>query len=69
MKGPCTLSGHPVEFLWHEVKQGRPGMTLMPRRMGIGTIASAVPRGLLDPGEPGPRTGERFNANSASIPI
>ena len=42
------IAGHLIEFLSHELKQGRLSSQLQPLQAGIGTIANAVLHGLID---------------------
>jgi succinyl-CoA:acetate CoA-transferase len=42
------IAGHLIEFLSHEVKQGRLSFQLPPLQAGIGTIANGVLHGLID---------------------
>ncbi len=42
-----TIAGHILEFLGHEVKQGRLPPTLLPLQSGVGNIANAVLNGLV----------------------
>jgi succinyl-CoA:acetate CoA-transferase len=41
-----SIAGHVLEFLGHEVKQGRLPATLLPLQSGVGNIANAVMAGL-----------------------
>lgn len=41
-----TISGHVLDFLQHEVKQGRLPPSLLPLQSGVGNIANAVLEGL-----------------------
>ncbi|TCT45088.1 acetyl-CoA hydrolase/transferase family protein [Martelella mediterranea] len=43
-----AIAGHLMEFLKHEVKQGRLTNSLLPLQAGIGAIANAVMNGFLD---------------------
>lgn len=43
-----TIAGHILEFLVHEVKQGRLPPSLLPLQSGVGNIANAVLTGLID---------------------
>jgi len=45
-----TMAGHLVEFLRHESKVGRLPSNLLPLQSGVGALANAVLRGLLDAG-------------------
>ncbi|HYD31021.1 MAG TPA: acetyl-CoA hydrolase/transferase family protein [Azospirillaceae bacterium] len=42
------IAGHLIEFLQHEVKLGRMGLSLQPLQAGIGTIANAVLHGFIE---------------------
>ena len=42
----AQIAGHVVEFLAHEVKQGRLPPTLLPLQSGVGNVANAVLAGL-----------------------
>lgn len=42
-----TIAGHILEFLSHEVKQGRLPPALLPLQSGVGNIANAVLTGLI----------------------
>ncbi len=42
-----TIAGHILEFLHHEVKQGRLPPSLLPLQSGVGNIANAVLNGLV----------------------
>lgn len=44
------IAGHLVEFLRHEIRQGRLGPNLLPLQSGVGNIANAVLGGLRDGG-------------------
>jgi len=44
------IAGHLLEFLSHEIKQGRLTETLLPLQSGVGNIANAVLAGLADGG-------------------
>jgi len=43
-----TIAGHILEFLSHEVKQGRLPPSLLPLQSGVGNIANAVLNGLIE---------------------
>ncbi|MDG2002744.1 MAG: acetyl-CoA hydrolase/transferase family protein [Novosphingobium sp.] len=43
-----TIAGHILDFLGHEVKQGRLPPSLLPLQSGVGNIANAVLGGLID---------------------
>lgn len=43
-----TIAGHILDFLHHEVKQGRLPPSLLPLQSGVGNIANAVLTGLID---------------------
>jgi succinyl-CoA:acetate CoA-transferase len=49
----AAIAGHIIEFLGHEVKQGRLPANLLPLQSGVGNVANAVMAGL----EQGPFTG------------
>jgi succinyl-CoA:acetate CoA-transferase len=42
------IAGHLIEFLSHEVEQGRLSLQLQPLQAGIGTIANGVLHGMID---------------------
>ena len=42
------IAGHIIEFLQHEVKQGRLPASLLPLQSGVGNVANAVLAGLND---------------------
>ena len=42
------IAGHIIEFLQHEVKQGRLPSSLLPLQSGVGNVANAVLAGLID---------------------
>ena len=42
-----TIAGHILEFLGHEVRQGRLPASLLPLQSGVGNIANAVLTGLI----------------------
>jgi len=46
----AAIAGHVVDFLRHEVRQGRLPASLLPLQAGIGTIANAVLHGFADAG-------------------
>ena len=43
-----AIAGHLMDFLGHEVRQGRLDYTLAPLQAGIGSIANAVMHGFID---------------------
>ena len=43
-----TIAGHILDFLGHEVKQGRLPASLLPLQSGVGNIANAVLQGLIE---------------------
>lgn len=43
-----AMSGHLIEFLQHEIKQGRLPENLLPLQSGVGSVANAVISGLCD---------------------
>jgi succinyl-CoA:acetate CoA-transferase len=43
-----TIAGHILDFLGHEVRQGRLPASLLPLQSGVGNIANAVLGGLID---------------------
>ncbi|MFN3668068.1 MAG: acetyl-CoA hydrolase/transferase family protein [Brevundimonas sp.] len=46
--GAKAIAGHLLEFLSHEVKVGRLPPSLLPLQSGVGNIANAVLKGLVD---------------------
>lgn len=43
-----AMSGHLIEFLLHEIKEGRMPKNLLPLQSGVGSVANAVMGGLVD---------------------